>query len=749
MLSEFGWERVTILATDTTFAKDLVTEFRKGWVGERKGSVAYSDTFRLLPDGEIDQESVRQALNGVPTDDPTINSRIILLVAHSQHAFHVLREATLMNFQPDTVWVGPSSWVGRTDTIDFDWLPKPPGYLGVAPFRNRNTYYTDFLGQLKTWQRNNGRPITEELPVFAAETVDAIVAMAMAISRSAPLFRDGPRIVRELRSLSFEGVSGFVEFTEEGDRKNPLFSVLNGQSGTQDGVDWTDVGSTGTDIGSTIIEGSVCYAVHGCDPDEAISDRYPVEPDKLPAWVTAVIVVFAVLFVGLALKYWRSRRSKSRIVAELEAFRDSVVGMRAAECDYVPKVVKGDDGDDVEQALSGKVVVAASPIETVVWCWQETDQMMSHHDPSVIYGDPADCWIKYDMSCTEKLEEAYADGQTEFSPLRGYTVNFSKMLQTKLATGFQRKVQRVVEKGTANDEDGATEIDLGSVKIGSDLPRDLKDEPQMVLVQGDVVQVSTQRQDGWAFGTKLHHADEAAARQLVLVASGAQDGNVDEDANIFADTGWFPLEATRLPSADDLAALEKKIDTGGLDAPPHWDDITDPTLAQKHQIKKGEPEYHKLVDSFMSTLAPPSFSKKVNIVKVERIQNLAMWQSFVVKRQTICYRETDGDTDAEIQRKARERFEKSWLWHGCSFEVVDKILQQGFNRSFCGKNATAYGKGVYFARDAAYSAYPLYSAPDPKGHQHIMACRVVVGEYCRGKVRLGFATIFSFFSTMR
>ena len=95
----------------------------------------------------------------------------------------------------------------------------------------------------------------------AAETVDAIVAMAMAISRSAPLFRDGPRIVQELRSLSFEGVSGFVEFTEEGDRKNPQFSVLNGQSGTRNGVNWTDVGSTGTDIGSTIIEGSVCFAV--------------------------------------------------------------------------------------------------------------------------------------------------------------------------------------------------------------------------------------------------------------------------------------------------------------------------------------------------------------------------------------------------------------------------------------------------------------------------------------------------------
>lgn len=43
-----------------------------------------------------------------------------------------------------------------------------------------------------------------------------------------------------------------------------------------------------------------------------------------------------------------------------------------------------------------------------------------------------------------------------------------------------------------------------------------------------------------------------------------------------------------------------------------------------------------------------------------------------------------------------------------------------------------YGKGVYFARDASYSAYTAYSTPDSQGFQYMLACRVVVGEYCRG-----------------
>lgn len=226
------------------------------------------------------------------------------------------------------------------------------------------------------------------------------------------------------------------------------------------------------------------------------------------------------------------------------------------------------------------------------------------------------------------------------------------------------------------------------------------------------------------------------ARQLVMVATGSPDGVVNDKSSVFTDSGWFSLESTRVPTTEDLETLQLDLGgTGALGAPDHWDDIADPTIVQQHEVKKGDLEYDAVVKAFMSTLKYPQFDKNVQVVKVERIQNLAMWQSYVVKRQTICYRETNGNTDEDVQRKALERFEKSWLWHGSNYDVVDKILQQGFNRSFAGKNATAYGKGVYFARDALYSAYPTYAVPDERGNQYMMACRVVTGEYCKGKVR--------------
>jgi hypothetical protein len=223
---------------------------------------------------------------------------------------------------------------------------------------------------------------------------------------------------------------------------------------------------------------------------------------------------------------------------------------------------------------------------------------------------------------------------------------------------------------------------------------------------------------------------------LVKLASG---GESEDDANIFTDTGWFQLEATEVPSAEDLAVLQKSVGNAeALDPPSYWDQIGDPTVVQLNKLTKDDAEYADVLDGFLSTLKPPGFPKKVKVLDIKRIQNLAMWQSYVVKRQTICYRETGSSggenaaNDQVVQRKALERFERQWLWHGTNADVMDKIMQQGFNRSFCGKNATLYGKGVYFARDSAYSAYPTYAVPDNQNNQYMMACRVAVGEYCPG-----------------
>jgi poly [ADP-ribose] polymerase 10/14/15 len=196
---------------------------------------------------------------------------------------------------------------------------------------------------------------------------------------------------------------------------------------------------------------------------------------------------------------------------------------------------------------------------------------------------------------------------------------------------------------------------------------------------------------------------------------------------ISTQAGWFPLGHTAHPRQEQLEALQEKMGGIGasdaLKAPATWGSVKDPLVAQLFPLPDG-PEKSSVARAFLREAE--MVNAGIQVVSVERVQNMSMWQSYAVKRQTVVQREKDTPAEAS-------RFERVWLFHGTDAETMEKIIQQGFNRSFCGKNAVAFGKGVYFARDASYSSHPKYSVPNKQGVQHMFLCRVVVGEYCKGQ----------------
>ncbi|XP_033757570.1 protein mono-ADP-ribosyltransferase PARP14-like [Pecten maximus] len=104
------------------------------------------------------------------------------------------------------------------------------------------------------------------------------------------------------------------------------------------------------------------------------------------------------------------------------------------------------------------------------------------------------------------------------------------------------------------------------------------------------------------------------------------------------------------------------------------------------------------------------------IIKIQRIQNKSLYQQYSAKKQELFTR----------NKKDPEK----WLWHGTSPDTVKKIAMKGFDRSYCGKNATAYGSGVYFAVNASYSIG--YCQADGSGQKHMFYTRVLTGESCPG-----------------
>jgi Receptor family ligand binding region/WWE domain len=511
MMRAFGWDRIGIVATDTQFSKDLVNQFKSAWIGDHddwSGRVAFSDTVLITSNGTVDEDSVLQVIDQIPTD-PDGASRVILLVAHQEHAFPIIERAS-SRIHGDTIWVGSSSWTARNDLNEFSWMPEIPGYVGLSLVRNRDLEYQSFLSELKNYQRSRGKHVLDELPLFAAETVDSIRALTMAIVAAADR-RNGKEVVQKLRGIAFSGVSGHVAFTAEGDRKDPLYSLFNAQHDANNSKPvWKEIGTIGTTLSSAKLTNgieSVCFAQVGCELPSAPDDTYPPPPYKLPIWAIFLIVVLTIVLVALAYNMLRNRHLhalRTSMTVELNALRD-VVGMRAALCTYVP-----DTGGiirsygDVEKGIGPSGSINIAPAEGAKWMWEESPGAMHRHGNDVIFGDAKDRWILYAGEEIQHIEEAYQQGMTEYSPSDGYVINFAKAEQTNVVTRYARRVQRVL----VGNDSGSRTIAMESIEVGNDFPLDLamQREPGLVLCEKDIVEISKQRPDGWAFGTKVNDA---------------------------------------------------------------------------------------------------------------------------------------------------------------------------------------------------------------------------------------------------
>ncbi|XP_070561328.1 uncharacterized protein [Ptychodera flava] len=111
---------------------------------------------------------------------------------------------------------------------------------------------------------------------------------------------------------------------------------------------------------------------------------------------------------------------------------------------------------------------------------------------------------------------------------------------------------------------------------------------------------------------------------------------------------------------------------------------------------------------------------KAKINAIERIQNPLIWDKY--QRQKKYMIEKKGDTGLLVDM---------YLFHGTDEQSVPKICRQNFDFRVAGKNATLFGQGTYFARDASYS--DRYSSDDDHGQRHMFLAYVLVGRYTVGQ----------------
>uniref|UniRef100_A0A3P9JSG3 Poly [ADP-ribose] polymerase n=1 Tax=Oryzias latipes TaxID=8090 RepID=A0A3P9JSG3_ORYLA len=158
----------------------------------------------------------------------------------------------------------------------------------------------------------------------------------------------------------------------------------------------------------------------------------------------------------------------------------------------------------------------------------------------------------------------------------------------------------------------------------------------------------------------------------------------------------------------------KRIDKlKGEGIPEHWQQMPPKTTCLVANVQAGTPEYNEVLQLFQA-------SCKRNVIKIDRIQNPALWRSLQIKK-----------SELEV-RNGHQNNEKR-LFHGTSEDTVKIINERGFNRVYAGKNAAYFGNGTYFAVNASYSAQDTYSKPNANGEKIMYLCRVLTGDYTLGQ----------------
>uniref|UniRef100_A0A3B4T7X2 Poly [ADP-ribose] polymerase n=1 Tax=Seriola dumerili TaxID=41447 RepID=A0A3B4T7X2_SERDU len=152
--------------------------------------------------------------------------------------------------------------------------------------------------------------------------------------------------------------------------------------------------------------------------------------------------------------------------------------------------------------------------------------------------------------------------------------------------------------------------------------------------------------------------------------------------------------------------------------PAQWEPMHEEVF-KKVELQLNSQEYQDVAQGFLKTA-------KYNIQKIERVQNLYLWHAYTVCRQRILGK----NGLAELGEKS--------LYHGTSAESCNCIERDRFDRSFAGAHGkdknlitAMYGKGVYFAVNADYSA-SRYSPPDTSGLRRLYVARVLTGRYTVG-----------------
>ncbi|KAI9188139.1 hypothetical protein H9P43_002530 [Blastocladiella emersonii ATCC 22665] len=219
LVRSMGWATASVISSSDSYGSSVSTAFvtRATQIGI---TISANQVFQL---GQADLTGVLKAIQAG-------GSRIIVAAVFTDDGTNLLRQAKAHGMiNADTVWLGPEVWGMYIDTaISDDDIQSINGLMYVMP--REDSFNTQYNASLARW--NAAYP---DVPVATYSYLfqDCVTTIARGIlstvadvgTRNFLAGNYQPNMTKHFL-VPFEGVSGAVQFTAEGDRKS-FFSVYN------------------------------------------------------------------------------------------------------------------------------------------------------------------------------------------------------------------------------------------------------------------------------------------------------------------------------------------------------------------------------------------------------------------------------------------------------------------------------------------------------------------------------------------
>ncbi|VDI25047.1 poly [ADP-ribose] polymerase 7/11/12/13 [Mytilus galloprovincialis] len=206
--------------------------------------------------------------------------------------------------------------------------------------------------------------------------------------------------------------------------------------------------------------------------------------------------------------------------------------------------------------------------------------------------------------------------------------------------------------------------------------------------------------------------------------------NSMEQVNLEYGTTRVLMRRPLLVSEEDLEKkkyaqkiVSKAIELYGEDSKPAhfypWDLANEFELVET--VSSFNSEYNNVLSSFQKTMNRGNYEVR----SIYRVQSRKLWSDYETKKKHM-------HADAEKDNPTFSSIDERTLFHGTdSLDICRGICINNFDFRKSGKNATVFGEGSYFARDAIYSHN--YTKPSSDfGDRYMFRAKVLVGKFTQG-----------------